>query len=76
MSFFTTEMVIYFSWVMPLAPVALSSSIWLYSLRYSSRKSPCMGMRMDVSKLALFIRRLLMVIFVTAPESRELSSSE
>jgi len=35
-----------------------------------------MGMRMDVSKFALFKRRLLMVIFVTAPESRELSSSE
>ena len=75
-AYFATEMVIYFSCIMPLAPVALSSSIWLYSPRYSSRKSPCMGMRMDVSKFALFKRRLLMVIFVTAPESRELSSSE
>ena len=31
---------------------------------------------MDVSKFALFKRRLLMVIFVTAPESRDVVDDE
>ena len=54
MSFLATVMVIYFSCVIPFAPVALSRSISLYSLRYSSSPSCFMGIRMDSSKSDLF----------------------
>ena len=76
MSFLATVMVIYFSCVMPFAPVALSRSISLYSLRYSSSPSCFMGIRMDSSKSDLFSLWLLMVIFVVAPLSKLFRSSE
>jgi putative ATPase len=55
---------------------ALSISIRLYSLRYSSSLSSFNGIRIDFSKSVLFRRRLLIVIFVVAPLSKEFKSSE
>ena len=69
-------MVTYLSCTMEFAPVALSSSILLYSLRYLSRPSSAIGIRMVCSKSTLLSLRLLIVIFVVAPLSRALRSSE
>ena len=76
MFFLLTDTVTYLSCTMEFAPVAFSRSILLYSLRYLSRPSSAIGMSIVCSKSALFKRRLLIVIFVVAPLSSELSSSE
>ena len=61
---FKQDTVTYFSCTMLLELVALSKSILLYSFRYKSSPSSCIGIRIAFSKSTLFKRRLLIVIFV------------
>ena len=74
--FFSTEIVMYFSWIKLLLSAALSSSKSLYSPRYWSCPSPFMGISSVRPKFFWLSCLLNSVIFAVAPMGSELRKEQ